>query len=694
MRWTFLMLLAGLSPAEPAAGETARVCELTLPKFVEGKHDLKLLLYHREGRFYHGYGLVPQRDNLAHRIDPTPAAPFEFIRPSGEKLKIQPKWKGTYAYWGAEWKQLAKQYAEGKLKARTYDAPTPLAWDGRRLSGALDVWIMPPDKANNWGLNAPKSFLTCRVILDAAAAGGAIKGTFEAWPYNGRDESFGKGAPRFKGRVAGKWRDDFWRARPGTEYAPGRDWPSARGPHLNGSATDCSAEIVDNLHDAQLLWVAEEIIPGGKGGRPKVDFGFYPANWSGIGYGAYGGPVVVDGRVYAYFMYPDRAKLEAEPKATGHILCVRGADVALVASQFRALRHAVFCFDARTGRTLWRWQSEGTFGKPSSGKSGKGLTPCVHGGRVYARGGGICCLDARSGRLLWSKSGRDRKDRSYASTGGWSRDQSPVVIGGVLVFNGWPSTTLIGLDPESGAELWRHEKACGWDAVPTKVVLDGREHIVTACGVDIRTKGGAGDERLLLIEPKTGRVVWEDEKMGKTGVALAVWRNLVCGNVTPGLSGAEGKGVDDRMRAGCFAVSRNGAEKLWTADGVHYPPHRATPIAHRGHFYIDSRVTGFACLEARTGRIVNRHPHIHKITGGDHNWTWHVATNGRIITSGCLMFSDAADGFRQMPGRLSLDLVSGYMCPVKPAIADGRLFIRTLDKLVCYDLRKPAAKRR
>ena len=41
-----------------------------------------------------------------------------------------------------------------------------------------------------------------------------------------------------------------------------------------------------------------------------------------------------------------------------------------------------------------------------------------------------------------------------------------------------------------------------------------------------------------------------------------------------------------------------------------------------------------------------------------------------------------------MPGRLSLDLVSGYMCPVKPAIADGRLFVRTLDELVCYDLRK------
>ena len=47
----------------------------------------------------------------------------------------------------------------------------------------------------------------------------------------------------------------------------------------------------------------------------------------------------------------------------------------------------------------------------------------------------------------------------------------------------------------------------------------------------------------------------------------------------------------------------------------------------------------------------------------------------------------ATDGFRRLPGRLPLPLVSGYMCPVKPAIAGGRLFLRTLDKLVCYDLR-------
>jgi len=295
--------------------ETARVCELNLPRLVDGQYDLRILLYHRDGEFYHGYARLPQRDNLPHRIDPTPAAAFEFVYPDGEKLKIKLEWKGTYAYWGDEWKKLRSQHEEGKLKVRRYDEPKPIASDGKRLSGAIDVWVMPVDEANNWGLNAPKSFRTYRILIDAAERKGSLEGTFEAWSYDGRDETFGEDAERFQGSVKGRWLEDFWRPKPGSEYAEGNDWPSARGPHLNGSATDCDAEIVDSLHDAKLLWVAEEIIPGGKGEAPKTSFGFYPANWSGLGYGAYGGPVVVAGKVYAYFMYPDQAKLEADPRA-------------------------------------------------------------------------------------------------------------------------------------------------------------------------------------------------------------------------------------------------------------------------------------------------------------------------------------------------------------------------------------------
>jgi outer membrane protein assembly factor BamB len=676
----------------PPASEVLR---LTLPQFVAGRADLQLLLYHRDGHFHHGYAAVPQRDNLPHRVDVTPARPFEFIFKDGSRPNITDKLKSTYAYHDPTWRKLAAQYEQGELLHRYTDEVSPLQWDrgARRLSGTVDVWIMPPDEANHWGLSPPKNFQNWRMIVAAEGADGQLIGTYQAWQYEGKDETFGENAPRVKGNLTGEWVKNHWQAQEGSEFARGKDWPQVRGPHLTMAADDCDQPLVDNLHDARLAWVAEEPITDGKGGAPKAAFGFYPANFSGWGYGAYAAPIVVDGRVYLHVVYPDREKLLADPDAARDILVRRGADVELVAAGHKARRFAVFCLDARTGRTLWRWFDDAALGHGSSGKSGKGLTACHFQGKLYVRGRGITCLDAATGNMLWQRMGRDRKDRAYSTGGGWSRDESPVIIGGVLVFVAYPGTTLIGLDPQNGHEIWRHERVTGYNSVPTKVVLESREYIISASGVQIGDDDIGLDNRLVLIEPRTGKILWESDLTGKNTVALLVDGSRVCGNGYRADTRAKDSKIDKTMRAACFEVTTAGAKRLWFSDKVGYPPHRATPVAHKGHFYIDSRQTGFMCVEAKTGRVVHAHPHIHALTRGDHNWTWHIASNNRLVTSGCLLFSTADEGFKRLPGRLSLDITSGYMCPVKPALADGRLFVRALNKLVCYDLRKQGGKR-
>jgi len=652
---TWLALATALAALAAARGALAQdlppaasqVCRLTLPEFVEGKYDLEVVLYHRDGRFHHGYAEVPRRDNLPHRVDPTPARPFEFVFKDGKRPEITPDLKGTYAYHDPAWRKLMEQYDRGELLHRYTGQPEPLAWDEKqgRLGGTLDVWIMPVDEANHWGLSPPQNFQNWRMTLSARREGSRLAGTYQAWQYDGKDETFGRDAPRRSGEFTGRWVKDHWQAKQGTELAKGKDWPQVRGPHLTMAADDCDRPLVDNLHDARLVWVAEEPITDGKGGSPKAAFGFYPANFSGWGYGAHAAPVVADGKVFLYLVYPDREKLRADAEAQDHILVKRGADVELVAGDRDARRHAVFCFDARTGRTLWRWFDEGTFGQCSTGKSGKGLTPCYHRGRVYARGAGIYCLDAATGKLLWTRTGRDEKDHSYRPGGGWSRDESPVVIGGTLVFNAYPGTTLIGIDPRTGDELWRHERATGYNSVPTKVLLDGREYVISASGVQIGEEDVGAANRMLLIDPRTGEILWESNLTGKNTVALLVDGVRVCGNGHRSDTRAKDSELDKRMRAGCFEISAKGAKKLWYNDQVAYPPHRATPVSHRGYFYIDARETGFVCVDAKTGQIVGRHPHIHEMTRGDHNWTWHVASNDRIVTSGCLLFSTAEQGF-------------------------------------------------
>jgi outer membrane protein assembly factor BamB len=242
-----------------------------------------------------------------------------------------------------------------------------------------------------------------------------LSGFCEASTYDGKDMTLGMNAECKRVDITGQWDSHHWRAKPGTEYATGKDWPRVRGPNSTGAASDCERPLVDNMHDARLLWVAEEPLSAGKGSRPKVDFGFYPANFSGWGYGGYGAPVVADGRVYLYLLYPDRQHARSnDPAVRQHVLVRRGADPEIVARR----RHAIFCFDARSGKTVWRWMSSSFAYAGPSGKSGIGLTPCYLDGKLFARfDRGIACFDAASGDIVWRQ---DRK--AYRLSGGWSHE--------------------------------------------------------------------------------------------------------------------------------------------------------------------------------------------------------------------------------------------------------------------------------
>ena len=193
---------AGRAADSPTASDVMR---LTLPEFVDGRFDLQLMLYHRDDRFHHGYAVVPGRDNLPHRVDVTPARPFEFVFKNGSRPNITDKLKGTYAYHDEAWRKLYDQYNNGELLHRFTDTVDALTWDRQRkkLTGMIDVWIMPPDEANHWGLSPPQNFQNWRMIVDARESGGNLTGTYQAWQYDGKDETFGKGAPRISGETAG-----------------------------------------------------------------------------------------------------------------------------------------------------------------------------------------------------------------------------------------------------------------------------------------------------------------------------------------------------------------------------------------------------------------------------------------------------------------------------------------------------------
>ncbi len=73
-----------------------------------------------------------------------------------------------------------------------------------------------------------------------------------------------------------------------------------------------------------------------------------------------------------------------------------------------------------------------------------------------------------------------------------------------------------------------------------------------------------------------------------------------------------------------------------------------------------------------------------------------VAAGGRLfVASGRTaltlhMYNADPENFVQLPGSFDVRRTIGYAMPCPPAIADGRMFVRTPAKgIVCYDLRAP-----
>ncbi len=257
----------------------------------------------------------------------------------------------------------------------------------------------------------------------------------------------------------------------------------------------------------------------------------------------------------------------------------------------------------------------------------------------------------------------------------------------------------VGVDPKDGSLRWVVRDAAGGGAVAQRIAIDGRELLVCQSEVALpskqQLKADPGrkptPEDLLLIDPITGAVLVRSQALGATNMQPLVWDDLVVANGVRGIvdpTASKGKAAGPlKERVAAARMTLTAAERLWQQDAVHFPTFRSTPVAHRGVAYIDSRETGFSAVDIRTGAVLGRQPNIHAIAFGDHNWTWTVASNNRIITNGLLMFTTADEGFRLLPGRLGLPVAQGYMCPVKPALADGRLILRTERSIVCYDLR-------
>ncbi len=108
------------------------------------------------------------------------------------------------------------------------------------------------------------------------------------------------------------------------------------------------------------------------------------------------------------------------------------------------------------GKELWATPIEpAARGGMPQGREGPGCTPTVDGERLYVVGqsGELACLQAKDGKILWHKSfTRDFGGRAPT----WRYSESPLVDGDKLICTpGGPDATMVALNKLTGETIWK-----------------------------------------------------------------------------------------------------------------------------------------------------------------------------------------------------------------------------------------------
>ncbi len=178
------------------------------------------------------------------------------------------------------------------------------------------------------------------------------------------------------------------------------DWPQLRGQNRDGKSVDTGLLKEWPNDGPPLAW--------------KIDK---------LG-GGYSAPSIADGRIFG--------------------MSNRGED------------EIVWALSETDGKELWVTRLGPAFAqRPSQGREGPACTPTVDGERLYVEGlgGNVACLQVRDGKIIWQRS---LTNDFGGSVPRWSYRESPLVDGDkVICTPGGAEATMAALDKLTGKMIWK-----------------------------------------------------------------------------------------------------------------------------------------------------------------------------------------------------------------------------------------------
>lgn len=577
-----------------------------------------------------------------------------------------------------------------------------LKLDGKQLTGELS------GRTNlNWHSKVAHDFT---YQIDAGVDGEKIAGRFTA-SYAGDDRSKAESKGELRGRLVGAKQAESENA-----LAFGKDWPHYYGDKDCFSGPTCGAKLVDDLRLARPVWKSEAFVPTGYGSAPDSRY-FDRAGFTDAGGGS-SSPVVAGGRVYQFFYYPrgpvgldvayGKYKDEDDLKAKARELFPRReVQQKWVVNHFRTQADEfLVCMDAATGRTLWKAAMPQRGNNYQTHKH-RGLfpVPLVADGVVYAAGttGRLYAFDAATGKLKWEYP--DAEPQPYVTKKGGvdCHAPSPVLVGGVVVYAAGKGVT--GVEAKTGKKkwerpLWTRGSLLAWKG-------KGRTFVLATDRNNEKKEDFA-----VALDPADGKVVWKEKVDFLTGHAFP----LLSGDVLVGYSLKK----DDKGKPGendgsavihAYRLSDRGLTKAWTTSPLAPVIDTVGLAMSDGHVYVTTAAKA-SCLSLSKGETVASVEGV----GGARTQTAFVA-DGRLVVqpegrhgkqSFFMLDADpkrfAVLGKQQEDSAKVNHPVGGGRQwqpphswttayanqPINYPLVDGRLFVRGLDAVYCYDLRRPS----
>jgi len=314
-------------------------------------------------------------------------------------------------------------------------------------------------------------------------------------------------------------------------------------------------------------------------------------------------------------------------------------------------REKIVCFNANTGREMWKIDNDADF---KEGRSfGPRSTPCVDGNHVFAMGasGKLHCLEADSGKTVWSFNIYDKFNmRRFFNEEGVSC--SPLIDGRKLIV--LAGISAFAFDKTNGKVIWQVLKEKMRHSTPTFATFGGQRQLVALTG-----------SNLVGLDPDSGRELWRHPQGGACVAPVVGPGNQI---FTAASYGAGGQLV---KIAGGTATQVYKTNKLST--------HHATAMLYKTHLYgFHDRPGIFKCVEFATGKEkwVSRSPGKGKL----------IIADGQMIIiteyGALVLAKPTPDGYVET----SKSRIVKGTCYTAPSLANGKLYVRSDQEMVCIEM--------